>query len=318
MSKETKPAAAVAKAAGKVVVVGSINTDLVARSPHLPRPGETISGHEFSQVAGGKGANQAVAAARIGAQVAMVGCVGGDANGEQRRRDLEAEGIDCTGIEVSDSQPTGVALITVSDEGQNTIVVVAGSNGALTPEGVRRHEAMLRSADVVVCQLESPWEAVHATLELARRLGKTTVLNPAPATEPLPAEWMPLIDYLVPNEVEAAILAGLPVESESGARRAAMELQRAGACNVIVTLGAQGAYLLREGGEGAHFAAPEVQAVDTTAAGDTFIGVFAAQLAARQPLDAAIGLAQRAAAISVTRAGAQPSIPTRDEVERMG
>ncbi|WP_118182844.1 ribokinase [Paraburkholderia phosphatilytica] len=301
---------------GRVVVVGSINTDLVARAPHLPRPGETISGQEFSQVAGGKGANQAVAAARIGAHVAMVGCVGSDANGDQRLRDLEAEGIDCAGIETSESQPTGVALITVSDEGQNTIVVVAGSNGELTPEGVQRHEAMLRAADVVVCQLESPWDAVHATLALARRLGKTTVLNPAPATEPLPAEWMPLIDYLVPNEVEAAILAGLPVESESGARRAAMELQRAGARNVIVTLGAQGAYLLREGGEGAHFAAPEVQAVDTTAAGDTFIGVFASQLAARQPLDAAIGLAQRAAAISVTRAGAQPSIPTREEVER--
>jgi ribokinase len=216
---------------------------------------------------------------------------------------------------VSQTQPTGVALITVSDEGQNTIVVVAGSNGELTPAQVQRHEAMLRSADVVVCQLESPWDAVHATLALARRLGKTTVLNPAPATEPLPAEWMPLIDYLVPNEVEAAILAGLPVESESGARRAAAELQRAGARNVIVTLGAQGAYLLREGGEGAHFAAPEVRAVDTTAAGDTFIGVFASQLAARHPLDAAIGLAQRAAAISVTRAGAQPSIPTRDEVD---
>jgi ribokinase len=306
--------------AGRVVVVGSINTDLVARAPHLPRPGETIGGHEFSQVAGGKGANQAVAAARIGAKVAMVGCVGSDANGEQRVRDLEAEGIDCAGIEVSQTQPTGVALITVSDEGQNTIVVVAGSNGEMTPEHVQRHEAMLRAADVVVCQLESPWDTVHATLALARRLGKTTVLNPAPATGPLPQEWLPLIDYLVPNEVEAAILAGLPVESESGARRAAMELQRAGARNVIVTLGAQGAYLLREngeGGEGAHFAAPEVQAIDTTAAGDTFIGVFASQLASRRPLDAAIGLAQRAAAISVTRAGAQPSIPTRDEVEKL-
>lgn len=304
--------------AGRVAVVGSINTDLVARAPHLPRPGETIGGHEFSQVAGGKGANQAVAAARIGAQVAMVGCIGRDANGDQRLRDLEAEGIDCAGIEISATQPTGIALITVSDEGQNTIVVVAGSNGELTPDGVQRHEATLRAADVVVCQLESPWDAVHATLVLARRLGKTTVLNPAPATGPLPAEWMPLIDYLVPNEVEAAILAGLPVESESGARRAAMELQRAGARNVIVTLGSQGAYLLREAGDGAHFAAPEVQAVDTTGAGDTFIGVFAAQLAAQQPLDAAIGLAQRAAAISVTRAGAQPSIPRREEIEKPG
>jgi ribokinase len=307
VSKETKP--------GRVLVVGSINTDLVARAPHLPRPGETIGGHEFSQVAGGKGGNQAVAAARMGAQVAMVGCVGKDANGVQRVKDLEAEGIDCSGIEVHASQPTGVAMVTVSDDGQNTIVVVAGSNGELTPEGIARHEAAVKACDIVVCQLETPPEAVHATLALARRLGKITVLNPAPATGPLPAEWLPLVDFLVPNEVEAAILAGLPVESESGARRAATELQRGGARNVIVTLGAQGAYLLVDGGEGQHFPAPQVQAVDTTAAGDTFIGVFAAQLAARQPLEGAISLAQRAASISVTRAGAQPSIPNRAEVD---
>ncbi len=310
MSKEVKP--------GRVLVVGSINTDLVARAPHLPRPGETIGGHELLQVAGGKGANQAVAAARIGARVAMIGCVGTDANGAQRLKDLEAEGIDCSGVEVDPDKPTGVAIVTVSDDGQNTIVVVAGSNGELTPAVVQRHEAAVRASDVVVCQLETPWDSVYATLQLARRLGKITVLNPAPATGPLPAEWLPLVDYLVPNEVETAILAGLPVESQSGARRAAMELQRAGARNVIVTLGSQGAYLLLEGGgEGTHFPAPQVQAVDTTAAGDTFIGVFASQLAARQPLEAAIGLAQRAAAISVTRAGAQPSIPTRAEVDGM-
>jgi ribokinase len=308
VSKEVKP--------GRVLVVGSINTDLVARAPHLPRPGETIGGHEFLQVAGGKGANQAVAAARIGARVAMVGCVGKDANGAQRLRDLEIEGIDCSGVEVDAAKPTGVAIVTVSDDGQNTIVVVAGSNGELTPAIVQHHEAAVKAADVVVCQLETPWDSVYATLLLARRLGKITVLNPAPATGPLPAEWLPLVDYLVPNEVETAILAGLPVESQSGARRAATELQRAGARNVIVTLGSQGAYLLLEGGgEGAHFPAPKVQAVDTTAAGDTFIGVFASQLAARQPLEAAISLAQRAAAISVTRAGAQPSIPTRAEVD---
>jgi ribokinase len=300
---------------GRILVVGSINTDLVASAPHLPRPGETISGHAFSQVAGGKGGNQAVAAARIGAHVGMVGRVGRDANGAQRVKDLEAEGIDCSGVEIDPHSPTGVAMVTVSDDGQNTIVVVAGSNGQLTPAMVTRHEAAVRAADVVVCQLETPWDSVYATLVLARRLGKITVLNPAPATGPLPAQWLPLVDYLVPNEVEAAILAGLPVDSQSGARRAATELQRAGARNVIVTVGAQGAYLLPEGGEGTHFPAPVVHAVDTTAAGDTFIGVFAAQLAARQPLEAAIGLAQRAASISVTRAGAQPSIPTRAEVD---
>lgn len=304
---------------GRVLVVGSINTDLVVRSPHLPRPGETIEGEEFSEVAGGKGANQAVAAARIGASVAMIGCIGTDANGDARRKDLEAEGIDCAGVERSSTKPTGVAIVTVSDDGQNTIVVVAGSNGELTPEIVERHEAAFKAADVVVCQLETPGPSVFTALKLARRMGKVTVLNPAPATGPLPAEWLPLVDYLVPNEVETAILSGLPVESESGARRAAMELQRAGARNVIVTLGSQGAYLLpAEGKDGTHFPAPQVNAVDTTAAGDTFIGVFAAQLAARQSLDSAISLAQRAASISVTRAGAQPSIPTRREVDAQG
>jgi len=307
MSKETKQ--------GLVLIVGSINTDLVVRSPHLPRPGETIGGHEFSEHSGGKGGNQAVAAARIGGRVAMAGCVGADGNGKVRLAGLEAEGIDCGAIEVDSSLPTGVAMVTVADDGQNTIVVVAGSNGQVTPEMVKRHEAVIKSADVVVCQLEIPWDSVYATLVTARRFGKLTVLNPAPATGPLPADWLPLVDYLVPNEVEAAILAGLPVESQSGARRAAKELQRAGARNVIVTLGSQGAYLLPEGGEGTHFSAPKVDAVDTTAAGDTFIGVFAAQLAARQPVEAAIDLAQRAAAISVTRAGAQPSIPTRQEVD---
>ena len=200
MSKEVKQ--------GSVLIMGSINTDLVARSPHLPRPGETISGHEFSQISGGKGANQAVAAARIGGRVVMAGCVGADANGALRLAGLEAEGIDCSAVETDPSVPTGVAIVTVADDGQNTIVVVAGSNGQVTPEMVKRHEAVIKAADVVVCQLETPWDSVHATLLTARRFGKLTVLNPAPATGPLPAEWLPLVDYLVPNEVEAAILAG--------------------------------------------------------------------------------------------------------------
>ncbi|SOE94541.1 ribokinase [Burkholderia sp. D7] len=307
MSKEAKQ--------GAVLVMGSINTDLVARSLYLPRPGETIEGQEFAQVSGGKGANQAVAAARIGARVAMVGCIGSDDNGASRLAALEADGIDCSSVETDPSTPTGVAIVTVANNGQNTIVVVAGGNGQVTPAMVKRHQAAVKAADVVICQLETPWDSVFATLVMARRFGKVTVLNPAPATGPLPAEWLPLVDYLIPNEVEAAILSGLPVESESGAQRAAQELQRAGARNVIVTLGVQGAFLLTETGEGIHFAAVKVNAVDTTAAGDTFIGVFAAQIAARQPVEAAVKLAQRAAAISVMRNGAQPSIPTREEVD---
>ncbi|WP_213300190.1 ribokinase [Paraburkholderia sacchari] len=310
-----------------MAVVGSLNMDLVARAPRLPRPGETLAGSAFTQVAGGKGGNQAVAAARLGAQVAMVGCVGADANGELLRAGLLAEGIDCGALDTAPEAPTGVALIVVDDASQNAIVIVAGSNAAVTPASLTRHEAALAAADVVVCQLETPPDAVHAALAAARRLGKITILNPAPATGPLPAAWLPLIDYLVPNELEAATLTGLPLATPEDAARAAQALRRAGARNVLVTLGEQGVCaLLGDGAPDAadpacppapaHWAAPKVAAVDTTAAGDTFIGALAARLAAGETPEQAIEFALRAASISVTRAGAQPSIPSLEEMAR--
>ncbi|MFM0485193.1 ribokinase [Paraburkholderia strydomiana] len=298
----------------RVAVVGSLNMDLVARAPRLPHPGETLAGRTFAQVAGGKGGNQAVAAARLGAQVSMLGCVGADANGAQLRAGLEAEGIDCAAVETG-REATGVALIVVDDASQNAIVIVAGSNGEVTPETIARHEAVLAAADVVICQLETPLDTVQAALATARRLGKTVILNPAPATGPLPAEWLPLIDYLIPNELEAATLTGLPVGSPEEAATAAAVLRAAGARNVLVTLGPRGVQAALEGAAPALYDAPKVKAVDTTAAGDTFIGGFAAQLAQGASVDAAIRFAQRAAALSVTRAGAQPSIPTRAEME---
>ena len=298
----------------RVAVVGSLNMDLVARAPRLPHPGETLAGRTFAQVAGGKGGNQAVAAARLGAQVSMLGCVGADANGAQLRAGLEAEGIDCAAVETG-REATGVALIVVDDASQNAIVIVAGSNGEVTPETIARHQAVLAAADVVICQLETPLDTVQAALATARRLGKTVILNPAPATGPLPAEWLPLIDYLIPNELEAATLTGLPVGSPEEAATAAAVLRAAGARNVLVTLGPRGVQAALEGAAPALYDAPKVKAVDTTAAGDTFIGGFAAQLAQGASVDAAIRFAQRAAALSVTRAGAQPSIPTRVEVE---
>jgi len=288
--------------------------DLVARAPRLPHPGETLAGRTFAQVAGGKGGNQAVAAARLGAQVSMLGCVGADANGAQLRAGLEAEGIDCAAVETG-REATGVALIVVDDASQNAIVIVAGSNGEVTPETIARHEAVLAAADVVICQLETPLDTVQAALATARRLGKTVILNPAPATGPLPAEWLPLIDYLIPNELEAATLTGLPVGSPEEAATAAAVLRAAGARNVLITLGPRGVQAALEGAAPALYDAPKVKAVDTTAAGDTFIGGFAAQLAQGASVDAAIRFAQRAAALSVTRAGAQPSIPTWAEVE---
>jgi len=298
----------------RVAVVGSLNMDLVARAPRLPHPGETLAGRTFAQVAGGKGGNQAVAAARLGAQVSMLGCVGADANGAQLRAGLEAEGIDCAAVETG-REATGVALIVVDDASQNAIVIVAGSNGEVTTETIARHEAVLAAADVVICQLETPLDTVQAALATARRLGKTVILNPAPATGPLPAEWLPLIDYLIPNELEAATLTGLPVGSPEEAATAAAVLRAAGARNVLVTLGPRGVQAALEGAAPALYDAPKVKAVDTTAAGDTFIGGFAAQLAQGASVDAAISFAQRAAALSVTRAGAQPSIPTWAEVE---
>ena len=302
------------EARSRVTVVGSLNMDLVVRAPRLPQGGETLAGSTFAQVAGGKGGNQAVAAARLGAQVWMLGCLGADANGAQLRAGLEAEGIDCTAVETG-TQATGVALIVVDDASQNAIVIVAGSNGEVTPETIVRHEAELAAANVVICQLETPPDTVRAALAAARRLGKTVILNPAPATGPLPADWLPLIDYLIPNELEAAALTGLPVNSPEDAAKAAAALRASGARNVLVTLGPRGVHATLDGAAPALYEVPQVKAVDTTAAGDTFIGGFAAQLAQGESVDAAIRFAQRAAALSVTRAGAQPSIPTRAELD---
>jgi ribokinase len=298
---------------GRVTVIGSMNMDLVARAPRLPRVGETLTGRGFALNPGGKGANQAVAAARLGAQVAMIGRVGSDANGDALVRALQAEGIDCSAVTTSTSAPTGVALIVVDDASQNAIVIVPGSNGELRPSAIAEHDALLASADVVVCQMEVPSDTVLATLATARRLGKIVILNPAPVTGPLPDEWYEALDYLIPNELEAAALTGVPVDSPGGARVAAERLHERGAANVLITLGAQGVFALAAGAHGAtdvtHYPAPRVSALDTTAAGDTFVGALAAALAGGRALPDAVRFAQSAAALSVTRAGAQPSIP---------
>lgn len=297
----------------KVVVVGSLNMDLVTRASRLPRAGETLIGQTFSTVPGGKGANQAVASARLGAEVAMIGCVGTDAYGTQLRDALQVEGIDCQAVSTVGGS-SGVALIVVDDSSQNAIVIVAGSNGELTPASLQAADAVLQAADVIICQLEVPMDTVGHALKRGRELGKTVILNPAPVSGPLPAEWYASVDYLIPNESEASALTGVTVDSLDTAKVAATQLIKAGAGKVIITLGSQGA-LFADGISFEHLVAPKVKAVDTTAAGDTFVGGFAAALANGKSEAEAIRFGQVAAALSVTRAGAQPSIPTLHDVQ---
>ncbi|ATP49633.1 ribokinase [Pseudomonas putida] len=298
----------------KVVVVGSLNMDLVARAQRLPRAGETLPGEAFFTAPGGKGANQAVAVARLGGSVAMVGNVGDDAYGQQLRKALEREGVDCQAVSVCEGVSSGVALITVDAASQNCIVIIPGGNGLLTPQSVQRFDKLLQAADVIICQLEVPAETVAWALARGHELGKRVILNPAPATGPLPSTWFGHIDYLTPNESEAEALTGITVIDQGSALRAGERLLQLGAGKVIITLGAQGALLVTAQGH-QHFPAPVVQPVDTTAAGDTFVGGFAAALVRGLEEGEAIAFGQRAAALSVTRVGAQPSIPYLSELQ---
>lgn len=296
----------------EVVVVGSLNIDLVARVARLPVSGETVPGADFATVPGGKGANQAVAAARLGAHTALIGCVGEDAFGARLRAGLEEDGVDCRGLRTVAGTASGVALIAVDDAGRNGIVVIAGANGHLGPADVDAAEPLIAGARIVVLQLEIPFETVEHTLRRARALGKTVVLNPSPARL-LPPALLGCVDYLVPNEIEAASLIGTPVVSVADAIAAGRRLRTDGAGTVLITLGAEGTVTVGPDGE-RHDPAPRVDAVDTTAAGDTFLGGLCAALLRGRSLPAAIAFGQAAAALCVTRPGAQPSIPFAREV----
>jgi ribokinase len=295
-----------------VVVVGSINMDFVAFASRLPGRGETITGRSFTASPGGKGANQAVAASRLGARTALLGCVGGDPIGSTLLDALAGNGVACAAVKVAETTTSGVAMIVVDDNGANTIVVVPGGNGLLTDRDVLAHEALIRQSRVVALQLEIPMDVTMVAAQVARRCGKTVVLNPAPA-QALPASLMSAVDYLIPNESEAADLTGIPVTDAASAAKAAAALRQAGAARVLVTLGDQGVVACTEAGT-AHYPARATRAVDTTGAGDTFIGGLCCGLAAGLDLASAIEFGQAAAAISVTRLGAQQSIPFRAEV----
>jgi len=297
----------------RVVVVGSANTDMVARVARLPKPGETVLGTEFQSVPGGKGANQAVAAARLGAVVTFVACVGADALGDGLVLGLEAEGIHTRYVVRDPDAPTGVALITVDEAtGENVIVVASSANAKLSVGLVEMAGDAIRAADVLVCQLESPLETVTAALKLAREAGKTTILNPAPA-QPLTDELLSLVSVLTPNETEAALLAG---NAQATPEAAAATLRAKGAGQIVVTLGAAGVLLVTEDGETRVPSRSVPQVVDTTAAGDCFAGALAVALGEGKPLAQAAAFASAAAALSVTKTGAQPSLPSRFETEQ--
>lgn len=298
--------------AARVTVVGSLNMDLVVRAPRLPGPGETIIGGEFLTLPGGKGANQAVAAARLGVQVALVGRVGRDAFAGPLLDNLDAAGVDHTFVRQDPEAATGVALIVVDAGGQNSIVVASGANMRLSPADVDAARAAIAAADVLLLQLESPLETVARAAEVARAHGVRVILNPAPARA-LPAALLAQVDVLVPNESETALLANRAVTSPAEAEAAATALRGLGVETVILTLGERGALLAREGGS-THVPAFQVTPVDTTAAGDAFVAGLAVALAEGQPLPEAVRWGNAAGALATTRLGAQPSLPARQAV----
>jgi len=296
----------------RIVVVGSSNTDMVVKAPRIPEPGETVLGGRFIMAAGGKGANQAVAAARLGGQVTLVARLGRDLFGRQAAEGLQAEGIDTSLVVWDEQTPSGVALIMVSAEGENSIVVAPGANGELSPADVERAEGALAEADILLVQLEVPLAAVRRAIELARRHGVRVILNPAPAA-PLPADLLGQIDLLTPNRHEAALLAGLPVEQPEDAQRAARLILAGGVGAIAMTLGKEGA-LIAEGDLLAQIPAYPVQPVDTTGAGDAFNGALAVAWARGASLRQAVSYASAAAALATTVMGAQPSLPTAKHV----
>lgn len=294
----------------RVCVVGSANVDLVSYAPRLPALGETLAGTRFETGFGGKGANQAVMAAKLGAHVEMVGRVGDDAFGRDFVAELGRVGVDTEHVVVTPGVSTGVAPIWVDEgSGANAIIVVLGANELVSPDDVDRAGSVLATCRVCVCQWEIPIEAVLAALAAARAAGARTVFNPAPARAELPAEAYALSDVFCPNETETELLTGRSVATLDDAEGAARVLLARGAGAVVLTLGERGALVVRPGAPARHVAAPVVRAIDTTGAGDAFVGSLAAYLAADISLDDAVGRACEVASVSVQHPGTQKSFP---------
>lgn len=299
----------------RIVVIGSSNTDMVIRTKNLPRAGETVLGGKFYMNAGGKGANQAVACARLGGSVTFVCKTGNDVFGHQAYQLFDEEGIDSSYVFSDSKNPSGVALILVDDNAENCIAVASGSNNYLLPTDVDNALLAIDKAEIVLMQLEIPLETIVYAAQKAKDGGKMVILNPAPApSEPLPLALLQNIDLLTPNETEAELISGIPVVDQSSAIAAAELICSKGVKRVIITMGSKGA-LLYEHGQSELIPSLHVKAVDTTAAGDCFNGALTIALSEGRPLRDAIVFANRAAAISVTRPGAQQSMPYRQEVD---
>lgn len=298
----------------KVTIVGSINVDRILQIDQLPQPGETIRMQDFSIAAGGKGANQAVAAARSGAKTSFIGAVGQDLDGQMMLHKLRDNQVNTNAIEVMNSSATGQAYILLQATGQNSIIISAGANADVSADQVKANQALIAQADFVMAQFETPLAATIQAFEIAQANQTITILNPAPATEALSEELLQLTDIIVPNETEAANLTGIEITDETSMRAAADKFFAMGVKVVIITLGSRGVFIARAGFDKI-IPAVTVTAVDTTAAGDTFIGSLASELHADfSNLEAAIVYANRASALTVQKLGAFPSIPTRAEV----
>lgn len=298
---------------GTIAVIGSSNTDMVVVTPEFPKPGETILGGEFLKNAGGKGANQAVAAARLGGKVSFIGKVGNDLLGEDAVSNIKKEGIDTSSVFVDENTASGIAQIMVNKEGENCIVVAPGANMKLDEKDIDRAGKQLDEADLVLMQLEIPLDTIIYTAKKAHYAGKKVILNPAPATK-LPDELYRSLYMITPNESETELLTGIRVDDETSAAKAADFFTAKGVENVIITMGSRGAYIHSKEIK-ALIPAPKVTPVDTTAAGDCFNGALAVELARGHQLKDAVRYANRAAAITVTRRGAQSALPFRRELE---
>lgn len=298
----------------QALVIGSLNVDLVMTVDSLPREGETIQGHSLTYIPGGKGANQACAAGKLGGAVKMLGCIGEDEFGAMQKSGLALAGVDVSALKISTGQKTGIASIYVDSHGKNNIVIIAGANGECDVTYLRENDQAFRECSCVILQMEIPWESICYAVDRAAELGKTVIFNPAPAERQLPEDFLKKIDYITPNETELMRLCNKAGENMEDYIAGARELLAKGVKNVLVTLGDKGVLLVNDREEKI-YPARTVRAVDTTAAGDCFNGAFmAAKLEGRSDAEAIV-FANTASSIAVTRKGAQTSIPTREEVE---